>query len=46
MIDEASADTATSWLAPALLQIRLGRVGHVKIATEGNELSSVPGISI
>ena len=40
VIDEASADTATSWLAPVLLhgQEYQGDVLFVKIATEGNNL--------
>lgn len=40
VIDEASADTATSWLAAVLLhkQECQGDIQFIKIATEGNNL--------
>lgn len=40
VIDEASADTATSWLAPVLLHKEeyQGDIEFIKIATEGNNL--------
>lgn len=40
VIDEASADTATTWLTPVLTQIEAHQkaIGLIKIATEGNSL--------